>query len=403
MKEIRHPIRTASPYFAVFFLLGALGYSLHGTSLPYLADRVGVELTSLGYLFSTRSFGYLLGSFFAGRLYDRYPGHKIMAGLLFLLGLTAVFIPLSPAVYLLALLMFLAGIGVGGSDVGGNTLVMWRFKDRSGPYLNALFFFAGVGGIAAPLLLEFFLRRDLNFEWAYWLFAVLILPAAIWLMIRPSPGIPITDEFDGKAAADYRSVILIGTILFIYVGIDVSFVGWVYSYVLMTGSGSSSQAAALTSAYWFAVTAGRFVMIIVAARIHPGPIIWASMCGAVVSLGLFLLFPGSLSATAAGTVGLGLSTAALLPMTLTYAERSMPIRGRITGVLWVFGSTGAIITPWLAGKLMGWAEPIGLVYLLLIYAVFGLLVFLGLNLYQNRSSGLKQDGGTISSNRYNSG
>ena len=260
-----------------------------------------------------------------------------------------------------------------------------------------------MGGIAAPLLLEFFLRRDLNFEWAYWFFAVLILPVAIWLLIKPSPGIPTEDEFEGKAAADYRSVILFGILLFIYVGMDVSFAGWVYSYVLMTGAGSSSQAAALNSAYWLAVIAGRFVMIIVAARINPVPIIWGSMCGAVASMGLFLLFPGSLSASAAGTVGLGLSTAALLPMSLTYAERSMPIRGRITGVLWVFGSAGAIVSPWLAGKLMGWTEPVGLVYLLLIYAVFGLFVFLGLNLYQNRSSGLKQDGETVSSNRYNSG
>jgi fucose permease len=330
-----------------------------------------------------------LGSFFAGRLYDRYPGHKIMAGLLFLIGLTAVFIPLSPVVYLMVLLIFLAGIGVGGSDVGGNTLVLWRFKDRSGPYLNALYFFAGVGGIAAPLLLEYFLSRDLSFEWAYWFFAVLVLPIAIWLLIKPSPNIPTAGEFEGRSEADYRLVIFFGILFFIYVGIDVSFVGWVYSYVLVTEVGSSSQAAILTSAYWFAITAGRLGMIFAAAHIHPRPIIWGSMCGAVVSLGFFLLFPGSLSAAAVGTVGLGLSTAALLPMSLAYAERSMPIRGKITGVLWVFGSSGSIITPWLAGNLMGWINPIALVLLLLLYAVIGLLIFFVLNQYQSRSSGLR--------------
>jgi fucose permease len=248
-----------------------------------------------------------------------------------------------------------------------------------------------VGGIAAPLLLEIFLRRDLSFQWAYWFFAILILPLAIWLLMKPSPRIPTPDEHGGKAEADYRLVILFGILLFIYVGIDVSFVGWVYSYVLVTEVGSSSQAAMLTSTYWLAVTAGRLMMIFVAVRVHPRPLIWSSMCGAVISLGFFLLFPVSLPAVAVGTAGLGLSTAALLPMTLAYAERSMPIRGRITGILWVFGSSGAILTPWVAGNFMGWINPIALVALLLIYAVFGMLVFLGLDLYKNRSSSLGRE------------
>lgn len=402
MSEIRQSIRTSSVYFLVYFFLGVT-IALIGASMPFLAEMVSVEVTNLGYLFSTRSLGYLLGAFAAGRLYDRYPGHRLIAGLMALMGLSLVFIPLSPVTILLALLMFLTGIGLGGSDVGGNTLVMWRFKDGSGPFLTGMFFFSGLGGILAPLLLDQVLRGGLFFGWAYWILAVSIVPVLIWLITRPSPVIPSVGDLKEYGITNYQLVVLFGILLFIYVSIEVSFGGWIYSYILVTEGGSSSLAAYITSAFWLAVTLGRLVMIPATTRIKPRDIIWISLSGVVITLGVILLNPGSLIPVFVGTVGLGLFFSSLSPVTLSYAERSMPIHGRVTGVLWVFGSLGAIITPWLAGKLMGLINPIMLVGLLLIYAVLGLLVFLGLNLYQMHHPEIRKETGVDGSNGYNTG
>jgi uncharacterized protein (DUF2062 family) len=62
----------------------------------------------------------------------------------------------------------------------------------------------------------------------------------------------------------------------------------------------------------------------------------------------------------------------------------MPIHGRITGWLWVFGSIGAIITPWLVGRLIGSINPTAMIAALFVYAAAGVIVFLGLNIFRSR-------------------
>ena len=126
-------------YCGAFVVLGASIASL-GPTLPYLAENIQVTVTSLGYLFSTRSLGYLLGSLFIGRLFDRFSGHRLMAVMLLLAAFGMVLIPLAPYVTLLALLLLVVGIGLGVTDVGANTLTTWTYGRRSGPYINTLFF-----------------------------------------------------------------------------------------------------------------------------------------------------------------------------------------------------------------------------------------------------------------------
>jgi FHS family Na+ dependent glucose MFS transporter 1 len=126
-------------YCGAFIVLGASIASL-GPTLPYLAENLQVTVTSLGYLFSTRSLGYLLGSLFIGRLFDRFSGHQLMAVMLLLAAFGMVVIPLAPYVSLLAFLLLVVGIGFGVTDVGTNTLTMWTYGRRSGPYINTLFF-----------------------------------------------------------------------------------------------------------------------------------------------------------------------------------------------------------------------------------------------------------------------
>ena len=106
-------------YYPVFVFLGAV-IALLGASLPYLAGNIGVELTSSGYLFSIRSVGYLLGSFTISRLYDRFPGNKLMALTLTVMALMIVFIPISPYAGVLAALIFVTGMSLGGMDVGAD-------------------------------------------------------------------------------------------------------------------------------------------------------------------------------------------------------------------------------------------------------------------------------------------
>ena len=97
-------------YYAAFIALGLIG-SLLGPSLTGLAKNTGVHLDQISILFTARSLGYLLGSLLAGRVYDRRPGNKLMAGFLGLIFLMVLLSPLIPLLWLLVVAMLLMGLG----------------------------------------------------------------------------------------------------------------------------------------------------------------------------------------------------------------------------------------------------------------------------------------------------
>ncbi|NJN94713.1 MAG: MFS transporter [Anaerolineales bacterium] len=138
-------------YYLAFVALGLTSATL-GPTLPNLAEHTRSNLREISYLFTARSLGYLIGSFLGGRLFDRKPGHPVMA--LMLVGMVAalVVIPLIPALWLLIAVMLFLGLVEGAVDVGGNTLLVWVHRHRVGPYMNGLHFFFGVGAFLSPLI-----------------------------------------------------------------------------------------------------------------------------------------------------------------------------------------------------------------------------------------------------------
>ncbi len=87
-------------YYSAFVALGLILSSI-GPTLPALADLTGVSLGTLSSVFLARSTGYLIGAMLGGRLYDRFPGHPLMAGMLALMAVTMVLAPLSPTLLVL--------------------------------------------------------------------------------------------------------------------------------------------------------------------------------------------------------------------------------------------------------------------------------------------------------------
>ena len=81
------PFSKATGYYAAFIALGLFGASM-GPTLPYLAQHTGTRLSEISFLFTARAMGYLLGSLISGRLYDRLPGHRVIAGVLLLIAVT---------------------------------------------------------------------------------------------------------------------------------------------------------------------------------------------------------------------------------------------------------------------------------------------------------------------------
>jgi FHS family Na+ dependent glucose MFS transporter 1 len=358
-------------YFAAFVALG-LTVGAFGPTLPGLAAQVGTSLGGVSFLFTARSLGYLLGSSRGGRLFDRAPGHMLMAAALFVMASMMALVPLAPALWLLSAVLLVLGAAEGALDVGGNVLLVRVHGRRVGPYMNGLHFFFGVGALLAPIVVA---QSGQGIKLPYWTLALALLPAVGWLLRLPSPALREKAEGPSALRADPRLVALIALFLFLYVGAEVSFGGWIYTYATALKLTGASAAAYLTSAFWGSLTLGRLLAIPVAARFRSRSVLLCDLAGCLASVGIILLRPDSFAAAASGTVGLGLSMASIFPTTLTLAERRMTITGRVTGWFIVGASAGSMFLPWLVGQLFEPAGPRATMFVIIAALAAATVVF----------------------------
>ena len=361
-----------------------------GPSLPRLAENTGSTISQISILFTASSGGYFLGSVLGGRLYDRYAGHPILAMILGVMIFGIALIPFMPLLWILAAVLFFLGAFQGVLDVGCNTLLIWVYRRDVSPYMNALHFFFGVGTFIAPIILAQSALLSGDIKLGYILIALMIIPVLIWITRQPSPTAQDQNEETAEKGPQNlrQNVILIvftATILFFYVGAELGFGGWIYTYALESNLADATTAAYLTSAFWGAFSIGRLVSIPLATRMRPRTQMFADFAGCIAGMLIIILFAGSQIALWAGTMVVGFSMASVFPVTITLAERRMVVTGQITSWFFVGVGLGSMLMPWLIGQLIEPIGPLAAMYVILAAILLDFLVFLGMLRFSQQS------------------
>ncbi len=370
-------------YCVAFIGLGLVGASL-GPTLAGLAENTQTHLGAISILFTARALGYMGGSLLAGTAYDRTAGHPIVATSLVVMAILMALVPVIPILWLLVAIILLVGLAEGTMDVGINTLIVWLHRPNVGPAMNALHFFFGLGAFVAPLVVAQMVLLTQNITWAYWAIALILLPIALWMARLPSPS-AITNKVETDTGqVDYVLAGLVVLFLFLYVGGEVSFAGWIHTYAVTQTGFSATNAALLNSGFWGAFTLGRLISIPIAARVRPRTMLLGDLIASLLFVGAILIWPQSPLVLWIGTCGTGLALASLFPVTLTWAGRRMHISGRVTSWFFIGSSLGAMFFPWFIGQLF---EAVGAqITMLTIIVSLGLdlVVFVILMLYAGR-------------------
>ena len=344
------PLTATLAYYAAFITLGAT-VSIGGPALPWLAQHTASRLDQISIIFIVGSLGYMLGSQLGGRLFDRFPGHRIQALALLVTSMSAALVPVLHSLWFLVVVLSLLGVVQGALDVGCNTLLTWIHGEKVGPFMNGLHFFFGAGAFLAPLIFARVVLAANDIRWAYWFFSLLALPVASWFWFLPSP--PIRKKTPEKATGRSINGLFLLIILFfvVYVGLEVGYGNWIYTFSIRLHLASESGAAYLTSAFWGAFTVGRLLGIGISSRLCLQTILLTDLAGSLVAFSILLLWPASPLALWVGTILLGLSIASIFATAMAFAEQRLRLTGVLIGWILVGGGIGGMFLPWLIGQL----------------------------------------------------
>ena len=240
--------------------------------------------------------------------------------------------------------------------------------------MNGLHFFFGAGAFLSPMIITHVINVTGDIKWGFWIFTMIILFPAGWLLCLPSPSIQGTFEDDQENHFNYLLVIPISVIFLLYVGAEISFGGWIYTYTVTVHPGLGATAGYLTAGFWGALTVGRLLAIPVSMHFTPRAILLINFIGCLVSISVILKWSNLIVAVWAGTLGTGISMASIFPTLLVFAERRMKISGKTNGWFFTGAGLGGMTLPWIIGQIFETVGP----HSTMVTIMIDLLIALGI-------------------------
>jgi len=381
-------MKNTAGYYLAFIAIGMTA-AIMGPTLPDLAAQTKTGISGIGILFTLRAIGYLIGAWLGGRMYDRIQGHSLMTGSLVLMSITLFLVPLSAYLWLLMAVVLVMGFAEGIIDVGGNAMLVWVHGSKVGPFMNGLHFFFGAGAFVAPLIVAQTLNAG-GSRLAYWVIAVLVAAPALWIVWLPSPASQAT-QTEGKEQKTTNPLLLglIALFLFLYVGVEIGYSGWLFTYAVETNLAAEASAAYLTSLFWGFFTFGRLLSIPIATRLRPRHVLQLDFLGGFLALIGMVLFTKVPSALWVGSCLLGVSIASMFPTMISLAERHMTMSGQVTSIFFIASGFGAMSLPWLIGQFFSFIGPVYMVSVVLgiFLLALGALIAIG-QVLANRTKSL---------------
>ena len=375
-------IRRTFGYYFLFICLG-LDSAVIGPTLPALANQTNSRLGVMGLLFLVGAIGYTLGTIIGGRVFDRLQGHPVLGIAQILAAILIFFIPLAPWFWLLLAILVVKGFAEGFVNTGANALLVWTHGEKVGPFMNALHFFFGLGAFLSPFLVAQVVGLASGYRWAYWIlagFALLVGLRMLTMPGSPHPAPAHSSETTGTPRGPVPVALIVSAMLFLffYVGAEITFGGWIYTYAVSLKLASAAGAAYLTSAFWLAFTIGRLISIPAATRFTPKQVIPTALFGCLAVLGVGMLFSGSSQVLWLMAIGLGFCMAPIWPTGFTLAGQSIHLTGRLTGVVLLGDSFGGMVLPTVVGKVIESSGPRSMIYLVCGSLVLNLVAFMAM-------------------------
>ncbi|XP_042651652.1 sodium-dependent glucose transporter 1 [Tyto alba] len=379
---------------AAFLGLG-MSIAVLGPTFPNLAANVHKNVSDIYYIFVGRSLGYLGGSVLGGVLFDCMNAHLLLALSMFGTTVGLYGIPWCKKSLLLTVLMSVIGASMGILDTGGNVLALNTWGAEAGPHMQALHFSFAVGAFVAPILAKMALggsgsedppgaektnqsvprsvptasaasaasalrhRLGADFLWSYVVIGTYLLLVSSFFLVLYSKGSSARDKAKASlqkcvfAKYHYALIFLLFVFFFCYVGAEVTYGSYIFTYAKVFAEMKENEAAALNSVFWGAFAACRGAAIFCAACLYPGTMILLSVAGSAASSSCLAAFTRRPAWLWAGTAAYGASMATVFPSGISWVEQYTVVHGKAASLFVVGAALGEMCIPAVVGYLQG--------------------------------------------------
>jgi len=378
-------------YFSLFTCLG-LDVAVLGPMLPALAQQTGSSLGQIGLLFIAGAIGYLIGSSITGQIFDHVRGHPILAFSQIFTSLCVASIPFVPWFWLLLAIILLKGIAQGTINNGSSILLVWTHGSKVAPYMNGLHFFFGIGAFLSPILIAQALHNGIAYSWVFLFLALVYLMIGIRFLFMDGDPQPQQHNAQNKSLSgegySLKSLLpfisVTALFLFFYVGSELGYAGWIFTYTTTLKLAEPVTAAYLNSSFWLSFTAGRLLSIPLSTRLKSSTLITCGLVGALTFVLTIVLVPKSLALLWIGTIGAGFFMAPIFPTGITLAGETIHLNAQITGLIFLGDSLGGMVLPGILGKVIEATSPRSLMVLVFSSLLMTSIMFILLKRLKNR-------------------
>ena len=335
--------------FYIYFLIGSYALAI-GTIIPLMREEYGLSYEMSGFLLSANSTGSLIMGLIASYTAIFFGLKRAYAAQhsFIIVGLLILTVTGRP-VFLMAA-MLLIGMARGSVANYSMQIVNDLTKSNSGT-MSLLTVFYAVGACVMPIFV-LFCKNTLG-NWKYVCFGIAIA-AVIGILLTArmkigSAGGKSNEEKRGDYSFLKRIKFWVPLILlFLYLGAEVSVMGWIVTYCMEAYDASHQFASAMATVLWAAILAGRITCSILANRIKKSALILLLSIGLVIFTILFVA--GKTTALlVVATVGVGLFMSGYYSTVIADAGPIFSEYKVAFGYFVMLSALGSVIMPALVG------------------------------------------------------
>ena len=334
----------------VGFALTGVVTTLLGPLLPLLLAAWRLNDAQAGRLFTTQFVTCVTAAVLSGKAVARWGASRIVPLGMFLIAVGVVVLGLAPGVVVGMIGIGIYAVGLGLALPATNLLISELAGERRAAALNVLNFSWTLGAVLAPLVIAAMLKPFGVRGFLFSLAAVVFVIGTVEGFMFPEAPKVTAEIRNGKLPPQTRLWFAVAMLafMFLYIGIENGFSGWVSAFTVRTERSSVFATALVQSSFWATLLLGRLIAPLTLRFIRTGSLIFYGMVIGSAGIVIALASP-EIALLEFGVLLCGFGLGPVFPTSIALFTEWYGTRGTGSSIVLGACGLGGAVVPWIVG------------------------------------------------------